>query len=469
MSTDVGPGTVHPANKGILRRVERSVFLRMAEPQELDWVRPIVRLPTVPAVGWPDDLNVGVGPSPARQPAAHVEVEDDREENPLVQPKPSLGCTLPCFRFRALGFGPDRCTLYKPKGVPVSAKMPVIKEGKFRLAPTVAPTGSQGWGRGWKEDCEWLARPSCAGTSPCDRCSPLPLTLRGSGCATRVVRSARWAGIDLREGYRFPPHATNALSRGDFGGSPATKVNYSVDGTQSAIESLQQALGGKTVPGFKSGPEVAGATRLRRRAVWVNQVSGLLGLSSGSLGAYLRGRWTPDLPMSAAPLARELAALLEGGAKYLGAGTAEVRPLTRVEVKEDVEVVATPFLGLSVGGDVVRILPELVFYLSARASFRERDTTLVSSLKFKALEWCKSRFLTDATVAFCLPWSVALACSVSRPESGATRALESCGLPTKGECKPRSLGGLGGWLGGEASSFVSGLPSGKWWKKSGTA
>lgn len=158
------------------------------------------------------------------------------------------------------------------------------------------------------------------------------------------------------------------------------------------------------------------AGRLRKRASWVNRLSYSLGLRGGALGAFLCGRWKPDLLTlgSEKESSAYWAAILEFGARVEG--------FAELSCKDGSKVWASH---LSLGSVRVLVIPELVARLSVYASYRKRDANLVSALKLRALEWCKEKGLLEWDLALSLPASVALACLRNAPELSGIDLLRS--------------------------------------------
>jgi hypothetical protein len=233
-----------------------------------------------------------------------------------------------------------------------------------------------------------------------------------------------------------------------------------VAGTQVAPASTASDALGKAL-GLKSGCKESTlgtwlGARLRPRGRQANGLRELLKLPHGSLGAYLAGRWTPDLTASSAPLTGPLSRLFQGGAKVLGSRTAKVRPS-----QEGEDTTATCVLSLWLAQASLDVCPELVFHLSSRAVFRARDASLVPSLKLAGLEWCHSRRLMPEEVALVLPLSVALASLPSVPEVAAEGVLDG---RVEGEVGTRWDRIVGGFFGSGTLPKVPKAPG--WWKKS---
>lgn len=287
------------------------------------------------------------------------------------------------------------------------------------------------------------------------------------GCANWITVGPPRSAYQVRKGFVPPLRVLNQVSLVDSTEHVVRGVNLVPVSEGSAFAHLEQVGEENATRAFRNdaqAPSVFGA-RLRRRQRWVNSLAGLLELSDRSLGRILSGRLSLGLASQGkTELVKSVGRLFEGGAKFLGAGTAQVRPLSADEAKEGVEPVETPLVWLWWNDRKVCFLPELVAYLSSRACFRTRDDTLVPSLKLKALEWCKDRFLTEVAVLQCMPFSVAMACSQSLPEQAATMALSGTGPGGKLGGEPKR-GVAGSWFGGWGSTLFSGVPSGSWWKK----
>jgi hypothetical protein len=108
-------------------------------------------------------------------------------------------------------------------------------------------------------------------------------------------------------------------------------------------------------------------------------------------------------------------ALIDGGARLLGGGVVQTESGNR-------EV----FVRLSLRDGSEEILPALVAKLSNLCMFRTRDAALVSTLRLRALEWCKAQGLGHEA-SLLVPGSVALAVRVSSPERNATAAMDMDG------------------------------------------
>lgn len=153
-------------------------------------------------------------------------------------------------------------------------------------------------------------------------------------------------------------------------------------------------------------------SRLRRRAVWVRRLECVLGGAPGGVGLFVRGRWLPDLPSPDLSAESNLALMhFRDGAKILGGGSV----LPRVDPRDAAKpgfVPSAPVVYLVVllaDGSQELFVPELVGKLSTYALLRERDETLVSALRLRALEWCKGAGLSGPVTY----WAVlcALKCS----------------------------------------------------------
>nr|QDH90498.1 MAG: hypothetical protein H4RhizoLitter19931_000002 [Riboviria sp.] len=246
----------------------------------------------------------------------------------------------------------------------------------------------------------------------------------------------------------------------------AELVKTDVSNEPSAVKKLEQLLGCKSKTGIRWGTEHR-VCRLRRRAKWPNLLNSV-GIAPSILKAIINGRWSPDLLIDGDHSVKAMMRLIRGGAKFLGGGTAQHKPLSAEEAKKGEELEATPFIVL-LDKDLgtVCFYPELVARLSTLALFRERDKSLLLTLRLRALEWAKSRKIVDVDVAEFVPASIALACSTLAPEHAASRVLDSLsGSVQSAEASPWRMR-LGDWFGGWASSLTSGESLGKsWWKTS---
>jgi len=111
---------------------------------------------------------------------------------------------------------------------------------------------------------------------------------------------------------------------------------------------------------------------------------------SGTVGRFVRGRWTPDLPSPNNSQGVNLVlASRPDGVKILGGGSVQGKDKTRVAylVVEDRD------------GSVSTVFPELLAALRSYAFLRARESTLVLALRSRALEWCKKRGLGDSSTS----------------------------------------------------------------------
>jgi hypothetical protein len=171
-------------------------------------------------------------------------------------------------------------------------------------------------------------------------------------------------------------------------------MNVVVDGTGQPVRLPPQRGGG--VGGDRHAPIsafLAGA-RLRPRARWARGLEVVLGVRRGTLGAIVRGRWTPDLPSAANPACLNLVlSQFEDGAILLGGGEVQCK---------DGERATYYVVELSDGSRNV-LFPELLSRLGSYALLRQRDAVLVSALRLRALEWCKSKGISDTLRLLIVP------------------------------------------------------------------
>jgi hypothetical protein len=141
----------------------------------------------------------------------------------------------------------------------------------------------------------------------------------------------------------------------------------------------------------------------------------------------LRGRWKPDLPVDQLPQhLRFLGSVLKHGAVFLNWGTVQTRAREVGLDGKDMEVEReVAWTRIRLGERDYVIFPELFARLSLLSFFRARSSTLVHSVKSRALEWCKKVGLEDTYALQGLPQTVALAMLVSTPELAGIELLDS--------------------------------------------
>jgi len=137
-----------------------------------------------------------------------------------------------------------------------------------------------------------------------------------------------------------------------------------------------------------------GCARVRRRALWVRKLQGLLGGPVGVVGDLLRGRWTPGPTATQGPLVSSVSSLLAGGARVVGGGLLSVSGST--EPGKLFLRVVTPH------GVQRTVCPDLLGKLAAYAWMRPRDGVLLEALRSRARDWCKLKELPE----FVVPWVV---------------------------------------------------------------
>jgi len=160
------------------------------------------------------------------------------------------------------------------------------------------------------------------------------------------------------------------------------------------------------------------ATRPRRRALWVRRLEMYLGGELGCVGRFLRGQWKPTRPAFGDDVALNLLLVhFRHGAKCLGGGT--VQTLGDEEVNKAQTYVV---IELADGSRHVVFL-DLFFTLASYAFLRERSAVLVSSLKTRALEWCKKVGLSKVHTWIAVSNAVHLAWQISPRERYAAEAI----------------------------------------------
>lgn len=198
-----------------------------------------------------------------------------------------------------------------------------------------------------------------------------------------------------------------------------------VDGFGQPVGS-EVEVGGVRVNEFTHLPVSAAtgsAARLRRRSRFVRAVEALLGEAPVTVGQLWRGRWTPDLPSSSLSHGANLILGLRAeGVRILGGGSVHTD-----NPKDGVYIVCE-----LADGSVEVLFPELVGRLAAYAIFRDRNATLLSALRLRALELAKKAGLDGPETYSMVLSSLRF---VWRPGPQELRALECLGgaqsyLPT---------------------------------------
>jgi len=141
-------------------------------------------------------------------------------------------------------------------------------------------------------------------------------------------------------------------------------------------------------------------TRRRRRARWVRALQDMLGGPDGCVGAMFRGRWAPDLPsVHRSDVQNYLLASVQNGVKILGGGSERV-----AEGRSDLD--GLYFVVETSERSTELVFPALLGRLRQYALWRERDDTLLSALRTRAVDWCRAVALrphvADLAVASCV-------------------------------------------------------------------
>lgn len=188
------------------------------------------------------------------------------------------------------------------------------------------------------------------------------------------------------------------------------------------LDESEQPSGAKDgVAEVRGLPVTAGLepARLRRRTVWVRRLESVLGVAPGVVGAFVRGRWVPDLPSNDFSLdANHVLAHLGSGVKILGGGSV----LGAKRGDNEPERLAYFVVELSDGSREV-VFPELLSHLSSYAFLRERNAVLVGSLRVRALEWCKSAGLSKSVTWMAVPSAFRFAWQLSPREVKSSQQL----------------------------------------------
>lgn len=226
------------------------------------------------------------------------------------------------------------------------------------------------------------------------------------GLVTVLWRSVRWAftgSWHLPDKPRLVRDITPGWVMVDRSGQPV--------GSEVEVDKLR-------IPEFTHLPVSAAtgtAVRLRPRARFVRLLEMLLGEAPVTVGQLWRGRWTPDLPSSSLSHGANLIlSLREEGVRILGGGSVQTD-----KPKDGVYVVCE-----LADGSVEVLFPELVGRLAAYAIFRDRDATLLSALRLRALELCKKADLDGPTTHSAVLSALRF---VWRPSPHESRTLECVG------------------------------------------
>jgi hypothetical protein len=169
--------------------------------------------------------------------------------------------------------------------------------------------------------------------------------------------------------------------------------------------------------------------RLRARGIATNGLQSLLEGPTGSVGRFLRGRWTPDLPsQNRSPILNALLATSSQEMKLLGVGAIRTNALPGPQRVVYV-VVETPQ-----GRELV--FPALLGRLQQYSLLRERSPELLRGLKARAIEWMKEQEVPAWVAPLAVPGAVARACLETTTETGAKSLLDAAGLGALLGCVP---------------------------------
>nr|QDH89454.1 MAG: hypothetical protein H4Rhizo432507_000001 [Riboviria sp.] len=226
-----------------------------------------------------------------------------------------------------------------------------------------------------------------------------------------------WKPVHMRVGF-FPrrDQPTTVATSVD---PPTQKVHWAPPSQGPAIDMLRAQHDGSKGHGIRKVSELPAGSRLRQRARWVLALNPDKQLKW--VGSLLQGRWTPDLSKEfALPAASMFVAAREGSVKFLGGGTLE-----KSAGKDGEEKKVYGYVNAVHEGTSFRLVPELLAKLTAYATFRKRDATLVSGLRMRCVEWCKTHGFTAEETAEMLAPTVALAYLPSAQEVCGQKLLEA--------------------------------------------
>jgi hypothetical protein len=227
------------------------------------------------------------------------------------------------------------------------------------------------------------------------------LIVVGMGCLISIAAQPLWVVFALL----WP---ASRLSRRELApGLPGVVKETSEDGQPLGSEGMEGATEFRTVP-----LSAHLCARPRRRAVWVRRLEVVLGVPSGYVGRLVAGRWTPDLPCAEYSAGANLVlSHFETGAKILGGG------LVHGASRGEGDPVRSAYVVVELAdGSTDVVFPELVGALASYSILRDRDATLVSSLRLRALEWCKGAGLSKSATFLAVPAAIRFAWQVSPAE-----------------------------------------------------
>ncbi|AZT88667.1 hypothetical protein StAV1_gp1 [Setosphaeria turcica ambiguivirus 1] len=192
-----------------------------------------------------------------------------------------------------------------------------------------------------------------------------------------------------------------------------------LEGSVGFSASQVSAGPGTSFPGGRLVPisSVVAVQRLRRRSRWVRACESLLGGRTGCVAAFVKGRWTPDLPSpNKTTNENYLLGSVHGGARCLGGGITQ-------QTLDDGSVVNHTYLVLDLQGECVLAYPELVAKLRKYSLFRKRDDGLVGALRSRAVEWTRAR-LSEVVSDVAVAGAVALAMLPSSHELSSSNIVD---------------------------------------------
>lgn len=233
----------------------------------------------------------------------------------------------------------------------------------------------------------------------------------GFGLAVQAVKIALAAGLTLANGVLFArsPSGSDVTPTGLHANLP----------TGNATPLGEVVTAGDLLPP-SSGVTL---TRLRRRARWVRAVERVLGGRRGIVASFLRGWWRPDLPSrERSDVLNYLLGSISNGVRVLGGGFENVA--------EGEDPSYGVYFVVDDGESQHVLFPQLLARLRSYAVYRNRDLTLLATLRARGGEWCRKVGLRPHVVDLAITDAVAFAMLPStHEEANLSRVQEALGVP----------------------------------------
>nr|QXN75427.1 MAG: hypothetical protein [Grapevine-associated RNA virus 12] len=159
------------------------------------------------------------------------------------------------------------------------------------------------------------------------------------------------------------------------------------------------------------------SARVRPRSRWVNVLQTVLG--EKKVGAYLRGRWLPDLPLNVQPAGLKfMLTFVKDGVRVIGGGSVQSPGGGKSQVYLVVE--------LSDGSREV-VFPDLVSRLAQYVLLRQRTPEVVAATRSRARDWCK-QYLPEPLSYVATVSALRLALTPTKSEEALSGHLGALGI-----------------------------------------